>query len=264
MKRLKYYFRLYQAFLRIGMLCLVQYPMDSTIRLISIVAREAAGFLGVFAIANVVGNLGEWSIYGVCLIFSLGAMTEAISRGLLDNVWSIGSFVRKGKLDIFLIRPASVLFQMLTFRMEFASLVSFFLPCSLMIWSLAKSGVECSISLIAFLIEFLVMGTILNSSLYLIFNALNFWLVQGNKIADLIQTFREFAKYPINIFPAVFQVLFTVVIPFGFIGYYPAMYLLGKTKMCVPMWLLAVTLLFALASVLIWCCGMKKYDSTGT
>ena len=225
MKRLKYYFRLYQAFLRIGMLCLVQYPMDSTIRLISIVAREAAGFLGVFAIANVVGNLGEWSIYGVCLIFSLGAMTEAISRGLLDNVWSIGSFVRKGKLDIFLIRPASVLFQMLTFRMEFASLVSFFLPCSLMIWSLAKSGVECSISLIAFLIEFLVMGTILNSSLYLIF---------------------------------------TVVIPFGFIGYYPAMYLLGKTKMCVPMWLLAVTLLFALASVLIWCCGMKKYDSTGT
>ena len=93
MKRLKYYFRLYQAFLRIGMLCLVQYPMDSTIRLISIVAREAAGFLGVFAIANVVGNLGEWSIYGVCLIFSLGAMTEAISRGLLDNVWSIGSFV---------------------------------------------------------------------------------------------------------------------------------------------------------------------------
>lgn len=77
------------------MLCLVQYPMDSTIRLISIVAREAAGFLGVFAIANVVGNLGEWSIYGVCLIFSLGAMTEAISRGLLDNVWSIGSFVRK-------------------------------------------------------------------------------------------------------------------------------------------------------------------------
>lgn len=134
----------------------------------------------------------------------------------------------------------------------------FFLPCSLMIWSLAKSGVECSISLIAFLIEFLVMGTILNSSLYLIFNALNFWLVQGNEIADLIQTFREFAKYPINIFPAVFQVLFTVVIPFGFIGYYPAMYLLGKTKMCVPMWLLAVTLLFALASVLIWCCGMKN------
>lgn len=50
MKRLKYYFRLYQEFLRIGMLCLVQYPMDSTIRLISIIAREAAGFLGVFAI----------------------------------------------------------------------------------------------------------------------------------------------------------------------------------------------------------------------
>ena len=111
-----------------------------------------------------------------------------------------------------------------------ASLVSFFLPCSLMIWSLAKSGVECSIGLIAFLIEFLVMGTILNSSLYLIFNALNFWLVQGNEIAELIQTFREFAKYPINIFPAVFQVLFTVVIPFGFIGYYPAMYLLGKQR----------------------------------
>ena len=72
MKRLKYYFRLYQAFLRIGMLCLVQYPMDSTIRLISIVAREAAGFLGVFAIANVVGNLGEVGYFfdtsGFCFV----------------------------------------------------------------------------------------------------------------------------------------------------------------------------------------------------
>ena len=70
------------------------------------------------------------------------------------------------------------------------------------------------------------------------------------RLQILYRLFVNLQKYPINIFPAVFQVLFTVVIPFGFIGYYPAMYLLGKTKMCVPMWLLAVTLLFALASVL--------------
>ena len=101
MKRLKYYFRLYQEFLRIGMLCLVQYPMDSTIRLISIIAREAAGFLGVFC-----NRKCSWYSWGVEYIWCLldifpGCNDGAISRGLLDNVWSIGSFVRKGSWIFF-------------------------------------------------------------------------------------------------------------------------------------------------------------------
>lgn len=264
MERMTYYIKLYKAYLRLGLLKLVQYPADSMIMMFSILTREASGFLGVFAIANAVGVLGNWSIYGVTLIFAFGAMTEAISRGLFDEVWGISGAIRRGQMDVLLIRPAGVLFQLIGSRMHFESLISFAVPFYLMVLSLVKLEIPFSAGLVLFLIEFLVFGTLLNTSLYLIFNSINFWLVQGNEIADLVQTFREFAKYPINIFPAVLQVFFTCVIPFGFIGYYPAMYLTGKTEMCVPAVLPLVAAGAALIAGFVWHMGMKTYDSTGT
>lgn len=264
MRRMKYYARVYRSFLRLGFLRITQYPLDSMISLFSIIAREAVGFLGVFAIANAVGALGGLSIYGITLIYSLGAMTEAFSRGLFDNVWSVSSYIRKGVMDIALIRPAGVFFQLIGGRMQFESIISFIVPFSLMMMSLVKLGITCSVGRVLFLLEFMVFGVVLNSSLYLIFNCVNFWLVQGNEIADLAQTFREFAKYPIHIFPVVLQALFTYVLPFGFIGYYPAMYLLGKTEMCVPVVMPLVTAVVVCAAGLIWRAGMKTYDSTGT
>lgn len=264
MKRMKYYARVYRSFLRLGLLKITQYPVDSMISMFSIIAREAAGFLGVFAIANAVGALGGLSIYGITLIYSLGAMTEAFSRGLFDNVWSVSSYIRKGGMDIFLIRPAGVLFQLLGDRMQFESVISFVVPFGLMLMSMGKLGIGYSAKVVLFLLEFMIFGVVLNSSLYLIFNCVNFSLVQGNEIADLAQTFREFAKYPIHIFPALLQAFFTYILPFGFIGYYPAMYLMGKTDLYVPFVMPFVTLGVVCVAAGIWRLGMKSYDSTGT
>ena len=76
--RWKYYAKLWLCYMRIGLLCMTQYPADTVIWLISMIVREACGFIGILAVASVTGGLGTWGFYEICLLFSMCAVIEAI------------------------------------------------------------------------------------------------------------------------------------------------------------------------------------------
>ena len=57
MKRAFFYLRLYKEQLHMGMIKMTQYPLDSMIWILSMIGREGANFLGVFAIARAAGGI---------------------------------------------------------------------------------------------------------------------------------------------------------------------------------------------------------------
>jgi len=264
MKRAFFYLRLYKEQLHMGMIKMTQYPLDSMIWILSMIGREGANFLGVFAIARAAGGIGGWNLYEICIIFAMGAMIEAISQSFLDSIWEIGNKIRKGKMDTFLIRPAGVLFQLLGSQFQFQALFSFAASFAVFVISCGKLGIESSPALVLFMAEFLVCGAVINSSIYLVFNCLNFWIVRGDDISVLVQTFREFAKYPVSVFPIVIRGVLTFAVPFGFIGYYPAAYITGRVDFPVPLVLFVTALITGTIGISIWRLGLKGYNSTGT
>lgn len=250
--------------MRIGFLILTQYPADTVIWIISMLLREASGFLGVVTIAAVAGGLGNWSIYEICLMFSLCAIVEAIGQAFFDNAWGIGHQVRMGRLDVMLVRPASPFIQLLGECFHFQALISMMVYVGLLVFSVLKMNLHVSGGMLLFLAEFLVCGTMINSGLYVIFNSLNFWLVQGNDIAVFVQTCREFAKYPLSVFPLLFRQFFTFVLPFGFVGYYPAAYLAGKMGASIVWQMPMAALCVGGIAFTMWHLGVGSYNSTGT
>lgn len=264
MRRMMYYIRVCKAYLRIGFVTLIQYPADTVIWILSMLLREASGFIGILTIASVAGGLGNWGIYEICILFSICAIIEAIGQAFLDCVWSISSAIRKGKLDVILVRPASPFVQLLGQRIHFQSVLSMLVYLEILIYSMHQFGVKGNIGTILFLLETFFCGTVINTGLYTIFNSLNFWIVNGNDVAELILTCREFAKYPLHVFPMMIRTFFTYMIPFGFMGYYPVAFLTGKTGSWV-IWAmpLAAFGVVCVASV-IWRSGLRGYNSTGT
>ena len=113
MKRVSYCLRLWRAYLRVGFLTMTQYPADTVILLISMLVREASGFVGILAIVGVTGGMGNWNVYEVCILFSMCAVIEAIGQAFFDNVWGMDHMMRRGELDVFLTRPAPVFLQVL-------------------------------------------------------------------------------------------------------------------------------------------------------
>lgn len=264
MKRLKYYVRLWCGYMRIGLLVLVQYPADTMTWIASMLLREAAGFLGIVTIANVAGGLGSWNLYEICLLFSMCAIIEAVGQAFLDNVWGINGQVRRGTLDVLLVRPASPFIQMMGQRFHFQAVLSMLVYAGVMIWSMSKLNIGFRIGTILFLLEFLVCATAINTGIYTIFNAFDFWIVQGEDIAAFVQTCREFAKYPLVVFPVVIKGFFTYIIPFGFVGFYPAAYLAGKAGIEVVLLLPVCAGVVTAIAALLWRRGIGSYNSTGT
>ncbi|MFQ7846979.1 MAG: ABC-2 family transporter protein [Sellimonas intestinalis] len=167
-------------------------------------------------------------------------------------------------MDTFLVRPASPFIQMLGQVMHFQAILSMAVYVGILVWSIRGIGLSIGVREIILLIEYIICGTMINSGIYTIFNTLNFWIVQGDDIAVLVQTCREFVKYPLQVFPTAIQGLFTYILPLGFVAYYPVLGLLGKTRMPVMILLPCVAVLTVVIASVLWRMGLKGYNSTGT
>lgn len=150
MRRVLYYMRVCKVYLRIGFVTLVQYPADTVIWILSMLLREASGFIGIITIASVAGGLGNWGIYEICILFSICAIIEAIGQAFLDCVWSISSSIRKGKLDVILVRPASPFVQLLGQRVHFQAVITMVIYIGILAYSMRQFGISGGVGTICF------------------------------------------------------------------------------------------------------------------
>lgn len=264
MRQIIYVIRMIKAYMHIGFLIFTEYPLDSVLWSISMLAREATGFLGITLIASTLGGLGGWNIYEICILFGMAMIPEAIGQCCLDSVWDIEGAVRKGLMDMYFVRPLPVLLQLLCSRYSFQAFITLIAGIMLVIYGSIKAGLTFSIGKIIFFVLFMIFGTLLNTSIYLIFNSLNFWVVHSKEISNLVLAFRQFAKYPLHIFPTIIRGVLTYVIPFGFIAYYPALYWIGKGKSWIFPGMIFVAIITAGIAGIVWCAGLRSYNSTGT
>ena len=85
----------------------------------------------------------------------------------------------------------------------------------------------------------------------------------GVQTCALPISLREVVKYPLSIFPVFVKNFFTFLIPFGFVGYYPACYFLGKIDKNFQILLIFIALITATLARYIWKVGIKNYESVG-
>ena len=72
------------------------------------------------------------------------------------------------------------------------------------------------------------------------------------------------AQYPIGIFKKGFIFFFTYIIPFGFVNYYPLLYILGDMNNKLLMFSPLITVLYLCISIIIFYRGVKRYAGTGS
>ena len=96
-------------------------------------------------------------------------------------------------------------------------------------------------------------------------SCMSFWM-QGpkNSLNYLVLSVGEMAKYPLIIYPGLLKGIFGYIIPYAYISYYPAGFLLGKKDM-----LPGCLLLFPVCIGMLWLSavclkrGLGRYESAG-
>jgi len=72
------------------------------------------------------------------------------------------------------------------------------------------------------------------------------------------------AQYPIGIFKKGFVAFFTFIVPFGFVNYYPLLFILERETNSLLMFSPLLTLIYLIPSIIIFYKGIKRYSSVGS
>ena len=180
------------------------------------------------------------------------------------------STVRSGNFDRFILRPRGLLFQMIFVNSDwFAALGHGGLGIVLFLISAGKVGIQWSLSSVIYYIFTVAGGVLIQGAVFLTLAALNIYLLNTNSLKDLVYwNARKFAGYPISIFHKAIQIFMIYVMPFAFVNYFPAQYLLRKDDMSAyPEIFMYITpvigIVMYLLAYLFWRFSIRFYKSSG-
>ena len=247
-----------------------QYRVDAVLKSLAVFLREATGIIVIWFTLLKFDSLNGWDIYEMLFLFSLLFLTYGIMIIFFTGLRDFGSTVRSGNFDRFILRPRGLLFQMIFVNSDwFAALGHGGLGIVLFLISAGKVGIQWSLSSVIYYIFTVAGGVLIQGAVFLTLAALNIYLPNTNSLKDLVYwNARKFAGYPISIFHKAIQIFMIYVMPFAFVNYFPAQYLLRNDDMSAyPEIFMYITpvigIVMYLLAYLFWRFSIRFYKSSG-
>ena len=132
---------------------------------LSMLLRDSVNFAAIITAISIMGDMGKWKVYEIVFLYSFSMMIEASSQIFFDAIWYLGSMIRKGKLDIILIRPAGSLFQFFGSKIQLQASLSFLVSFFVFVLSIAKMDyIITGKSIICFIFFLLFCTLFLNTN----------------------------------------------------------------------------------------------------
>jgi len=259
------YLHLYWYFLIQRFKILMEYRLNFFIGASSTVMSQAASLAAVWVVMRQIPALNGWSFYEIMLVYGLLTLGQSITHMFADNLWTIGfTYVRSGDFDRFLVRPINPLFHLLADRFCHDGIGNFITGAVLVGVSMQQLHIAFTPLRIVYIFISVLSGGLIFIALNLITASSVFWIIQSTPVTLMVFTMNEFAKYPISIYHRSIRILLTWIIPYGFVSFYPASYLLGRDVGPFVWFSPIVAVVFIFTAYRIWLFGLRHYSSTGS
>jgi ABC-2 type transport system permease protein len=257
--------RLYWRFIRINLLCSLQYkgwPLQM-LSVLSIVAVEPIAVLLRF---SRFGPVGGWRAEQIMLVYGLAVtafgLAEVFSRGFDYFPWQI----RTGEFDRVLLRPRSLFVQIIGMRFHLHRISRVIGGLAMVSWALWKLHVSLTALNILMLLLAMAGGYLAYTGVFVLTSAISFWTIQA---LDWIYIFTnnscDVAKCPPELLPKWLKYTFIYLMPLFLFCYYPAAAVCGWGEPSFLGWLaLPAGAGFLMLSLLAWKVGVRHYGSTGS
>ncbi len=226
-------------------------------------------FAEIWVIFQNVRVLGGLNFSGLMVVFGLSGMAYSLADTLFGHLMTLSDYLRLGTIDVWYLRPLSLLGQAITADLTLRRFVRLAIGAVLLGLGMARTNVPPSLHSFAVVISAFLGGCLLYSALFVASGAVQFFVIDGQTLSYAITyAGRYAADQPASIWPAPLRVLFTFVIPTAFVGYLPTVTLLGLPGTpLLPTWLGWLTLPVGLwcwvLALLLWNRATHHYQGGG-
>ena len=222
-------------------------------------------YFATIALFQKFNNIKGFSLYEVLLCFSIIHFGFAFNEVFFKGIDKFEKFIIDGSLDRLLLRPRSVLFQVMCSEMDFIKLSRLIQAIIIFIIAINKLNIAFNFINVLIIILMFISSIILFFGLFLLMASYCFITVNGLEVKNVLTDGgKNMAQYPIGIFKKGFIFIFSFIIPYASVNYYPLLYLLGRTDNILYLLSPLLTIVYLIPCFLAFKIGLKHYSSTGS
>jgi ABC-2 type transport system permease protein len=261
-ERAAHVFGLYGIYLKMYFRTLVEYRADTWVAIFAGLLTQVSSLVFLGAVFEGIPKLAGWSFFELLFLFSLAATGKALNQVFLDMPFSLNGHIRRGTLDVLLVKPVGLLFQAIGTSQEINGMGAALTGVIIMYYAASHMEVIWTLPKITYIIVALLSSMVIQFAVLLAVAVSSFWVVEIRSVIYPIVWLYDFTRYPLDIFSPVIRTLLTYILPFALGSFYPAAYLLRPGAYTWAGWgvpTAACMLMFL--SYRFWLLGLKHYTS---
>jgi ABC-2 type transport system permease protein len=210
------------------------------------------------------GQVGEWRLQDVYLLYAMSTIAFGIANVFAGAAMNLAGTIADGELDYYIGLPAPTLLHAVVTKVQVSAIGD--LLFGVVLLGLIFGSSPAGLLHMAEAIVVSIPAAVVFTSVIVIFSSLSFFLGESRGITfQLVHTMIAFSTYPDSIFQGSMHWVLYLLIPAGFMSHLPV-HVVHPMSGDPSAWLSCLKLLgaaagFALAAVLIFQQGLKRYSS---
>jgi len=256
--------RLYFKFLSIHFRSAMTYRASFFLSCLGHLLITTNVFLSVIFLLDRFGTVGGYTLSQLSLCYAVilaaTSLAECFGRGF--DVFH--RLLSDARFDRIMVRPRSLLFQVLCQEMKPTMLARVLQAAVMLIWALGSGAVVWTPAKAAVLTLMILCGAAIFFGLFLINACICFFTLEHVEALNIfLDGPREYGKYPFGIYGKPVLLVLTFLVPLALVQHWPLLYLFDRG----PAWyglLPVVSLVFLIPCALLWRLGVRHYRSTGS
>jgi ABC-2 type transport system permease protein len=244
----------------------VEYRADFWIGILGAALMHGSGLVFLYAFFGQVDAIGGWSAWEVAILYGLATIPVGLREMFCDGPWLLRAMVNRGDFDRVLVTPISPALSTATMLASIHGIGQVILGATGLWLGLGGSDIDWTWWKPLYLGVIVVSNTVLLATLAYLVNMIGFWEPSAQSALPTAYALMiDFAKFPLDIYSTVIKFLVTVVAPFAFVSYFPALVLLDSNSDL--RWLgfgsPAVTGIVVLLTSWLWSKALNRYQGVG-
>lgn len=257
--------KLYIKSIKMHFKSLLEYKQSFIIGFISQFLVFFTYYFIILALFDRFSNIKGFTLYEVLLCFSVIQFGYAVNEVFGRGIDRFDDLIINGSFDRLLLRPQNILLQVLCSKVDLVKVSRILQSIVVLVIALLNLNINLDIYKVITLVLMLISSIFIFFSIFLLMASYCFLTVQGLEVRNLFTDGgKHMAQYPIGIFKKGMVFVFTFIIPYAFVNYYPLLYILGKVDNKLYMLSPLVVFIFLVPAFLSFKFGMKKYTSVGS
>jgi len=264
-KEIKKHIRVYGLFAKTSLMQQLEYRANFIIGIITECTWLCTKLLYAFIVHKTNAEIGGLSPDQITLFIGTFILLTAFYTGMfMNNLGSIPWRVRRGDLDLMLVKPISTQFHLTMREVEYAIPIPNIIGGTITVaisWS--RIGLQAGFANIAAYVFLIIMGIVLAYSFFLVPCLLTFWTVKVRALVEIVYNCWDFNSMPMQIYGKWLQRVGIFILPVFVIANFPVMALFDNLPPLYLVWgFIAPLGLFFIVSKM-FNFAIKRYSSAG-